>query len=111
MEEHFKQYYLELENVPDLLKSEVNKYLRDNENSKLLAIKAVESCPYIDKSIISTRFSALFENGNLLTVLHLSLCSKEEWSDEKVYKNQMIVGDIIEFIDHSLWFSRYKENQ
>lgn len=108
MESIFECKSILLDEAPVKLKEAVDGCLSDFADAKLLKIEHIKRTPYIDKSIIEDTYSAYLMYGNLFTVMKISVCSNQEWSDREVRKSSMIAGDIIKFVQlGGAWFAEY----
>lgn len=94
----------ELEQVPEFLKKEVRKFLRDRKNARLLGVEVREFTPYKDKAVKETRYTAYVEDISLVATLTFDECSKAEWSSRKVEVNKMFLNNIDFFLKNSSLF-------
>lgn len=96
---------IQLNDCPELLQAAVNKYLNNSDNVELLAVQKFTQTPYTDKTITRTTYRTITLQWNYFCVFKMTLCSKEEWSDQEVSRSGMLAGEISDIVELSpLWF-------
>lgn len=96
---------INLNECPEKLQVAVAKYMERYPNVKILSTQKWVSTPYIDKSIISTRYLTFTEHGNYFNVYKMTVCTNPDWSSEDVEVSGMIAGEIAEIVRlSSVWF-------
>ena len=98
---------MDLTDCPEILQSEVQKYIDEHQGTKVIFVKKYDSTIYKDKTIVNTTYYVGLEYDNLFMVMRYSVCSRPEWTDDKVCKDSMISGVITDIIENSDWFSDY----
>jgi hypothetical protein len=95
--------YIKLDEAPEILQDKVKQVIDRHTDGKVLSVSVITLTPYIDKTIISTVYTAHIQISNYFTALRYSICSNSEWTDREVRENFMLAAEIIEFVKQCDW--------
>ena len=89
---------IDLVECPPILHDEVQKYLAEHSNVKIICISKHDSTPYKDKTAIVTSYTVSVQEHNFFTTFDYMVESNPNHINLGIMKNSMTAGEIRDII-------------